>query len=140
MEKDFRLWPCAPTVEPLQVLCQICKANISIFGKGDKDILRHHSTKKHLQKDHRWRYEHLARTDPFTKLKVHQVWDKGGKLPTPYQLKREFSTFKDAELVDIGEKVSYYDKYTSRIDFKPLLRTIVSDADFCLLLVSPQLG
>ena len=28
---------------------QICKANISIYGKGAREILRHHSTEKHLR-------------------------------------------------------------------------------------------
>ena len=36
-----------------KLYCQICKANISIYGKGAREILRHHSTEKHLKKDQR---------------------------------------------------------------------------------------
>ena len=47
--------PVNPRWNPYKFYCQICKANISIYGKGAREILRHHSTDKHLRKDQRWR-------------------------------------------------------------------------------------
>ena len=53
--------------------CQICKGNISIYGRGAREILRHHATERHLRKDQRWHYEHLATEDLITKVVKHHV-------------------------------------------------------------------
>ena len=97
--------------------CQICKANISIYAKGAREILRHHSSEKHLRKDQRWRYEYLYKVDPITKARIPQVRGKDGKLLTPYQLALELPKFKDAELVDIGKKLPFYEEYISGADY-----------------------
>ena len=93
--------PMDPRWNPYKFYCQICKGNVSIYGRGVKEILRHHSTERHLRKDQRWRYEHLAVEDPLTKVVHHQVRDGEGQLLTPNDLQKEYQYFKDAVLVDI---------------------------------------
>ena len=92
------------------------QANISIYSKGAREILRHHSTEKHLRKDQRWRYEYLYKLDPCTNTRIPQVRGKDGKLLTPYELAIELPRFKDVELVDIGEKLPFYDEYMAGAD------------------------
>ena len=96
--------------------CQKCKASISIYSKGARETLRHHSTEKHLRKDQRWRYEYLYNVDPETKTRYPQVRWKDGKLLSPYQLALELPRFKDVELVDIVEKLPFYDEFMSGAD------------------------
>ena len=76
-----------------------------MYGRGVKEILRHHSTERHLRKDQRWRYEHLAVEDPLTKAIHHQATDGRGQVLSPNDLQKEYQYFKDAILVDIGEKL-----------------------------------
>ena len=64
--RTFVSGPMDPRWNPYKFNCQICKGNVSIYGRGVKEILRHHSTERHLRKDQRWRYEHLAVEDPQT--------------------------------------------------------------------------
>ena len=103
--KTFVSRPVDPQWNPYKFYCQLCKANISIYGKGAREILRHHSTEKHLRKDQRWRFEHLSKVDPITRRTTHQVRGKDGKLLTPYQLELEYLKFKSAPLVDFGKKL-----------------------------------
>ena len=65
---------------------------------------------RHLRRDQRWRYEHLSVEDPVTKTIRHNVRDKKGKLLTPHELELEYPKFKDVALVDIGEKLPFYDE------------------------------
>ena len=81
--------PTDPRWNPYKLYCQICKGNISIYGRGAKELLRHQSTKRHLRKDQRWRYEHLSIQDPVTGTIQHPVRGKDGKLLTPYELELE---------------------------------------------------
>ena len=97
LTRTFVSGPVDPRWNPYKFYCQICKANISIYGKGAREILRHHSTEKHLRKDQRWRYEYLYTVDPITKTKIHQVRGKDGKILTPYQLEIELPHFRHAE-------------------------------------------
>ena len=60
LDADHCIWTFWPRWNPYKFYRQICKANISICGKGAREILCHHSTEKHLQKDHMWRYEYLT--------------------------------------------------------------------------------
>ena len=73
--------------------------------------MRHHSSKKHLRKDQRWRYEYFYKDDPVTKTENHQVRSRDGKLLSPYQLELELPYFKDAPLVEIGQKLPFYDEF-----------------------------
>ena len=109
--------PVDPRWNPYKFYCQNGKANISIYGKGAREILRHHSSEKHLRKDQRWRYEHLYKVDPVTKTKVHQVRGRNGKLLSPYQLELELLYFKDASLVEIGQKLPFYDEFMAGTDY-----------------------
>ena len=109
--RTFVSGPVDPKWNKYKFYCQICKGNVSIYGKGAREILRHYSTDKHLRKDQRWRYEHLSTIDPLTKAVQHQVRGRDGKILTPYQLEQELKHFIDAELVDIGEKLPFYHEF-----------------------------
>ena len=106
--RTFVSGPMDPKWNPYKFYCQICKGNISIYGRGAKEILRHHSTERHLRKDQSWRYEHLTVEDPVTKVIHHHVRDGKGLILSPKDLRREYEHFKKAELIDIGEKLPYY--------------------------------
>ena len=110
--KTFVSGPVDPKWNKYKFYCQICKGNVSIFGEGAREILRHYSTEKHLRKDQRWRYEHLSTIDPLTNAVQHQVRGKDGKDLMPYQLELELPLFIDAELVDIGEKLPFCHEFT----------------------------
>ena len=84
--RTFVTGPLDPRWNPYKFFCQICKGNVSIYGKGAREILRHYATERHLRKDQRWRYEHLGVEDPITKTIHHQVRGKDGKVLTTYQL------------------------------------------------------
>ena len=115
--RTFVSGPMDPRWNPYKFYCQICKANISIYGKGAREILRHHTSEKHLRKDQRWRYEYLYRIDPVTKTKIHQVRGKDGKLLSPYELEFELPHFINAPLVEIGQKLPFYDEYMAGTDY-----------------------
>ena len=109
--KTFVSGPVDPRWNRYKFYCQICKGNISIYGRGAREILRHHASERHLRKDQRWRYEHMSRVDPVTKAVKHYVRGRDGKLLTPYELELELPKFIEAELVDIGEKLPFYEDY-----------------------------
>ena len=106
--RTFVSGPMDPRWNLYKFYCQICKGNISIYGRGAKEILRHHSTERHLRKDQRWRYEHLAVEDPITKTVHHQVRDGKERILAPNELRKEYQYFKSETLVDIGEELPYY--------------------------------
>ena len=106
--RTFVSGPMDPRWKAYKFYCQICKGNISLYGRGDKVILRLHSPERHLRKDNRWRYEHLAVEDPLIKTIHHQVRDGKGQMLAPKYLRREYEYFKRAALVDIREKLPYY--------------------------------
>ena len=108
--------PLDPKWNPNKIYCQICKCNVSIKAKGPKEILRHYATERHLRKDQRWRYEYLLIEDPITKKLRHQVRGKDGKILSHYQLQLELPLFINAELVDVGEKLPFYEEAMSGAD------------------------
>ena len=55
--------------------------------------------------------------DPVTRTKVHQVRGRDGKLLTPYQLELELPFFKNAQLVEIGHKLPFYNEYMEGQDY-----------------------
>ena len=116
--RTFVSGPVDPKWNQYKFYCQICKANISIYSKEAREILRHRSTDKHLRKDQRWRYEYLYKKDPYTMARTPQVRGKDGKLLTPFHLGLELPKFKDVELVDIGEKLPFYDEYKAGADHR----------------------
>ena len=123
MDANFPRWTRGPEVEPLQALCQICKADTSIYGRVAREILCHHSTKKHLRKDQRWRYEDLYKVDPVTKTNIHHVRGKDVTLLTPYQLELKLPDFNGVEFVEIGQigeigqNLYFCDEYVVGMDY-----------------------
>ena len=115
--KTFVSGPVDPRWNPYKFYCQICKGNISIYGRGAREILRHHQSERHLRKDQRWRYEHLSVEDPATNTVRHHVRGRDGKLLTPYELEQELKYFIDEPLVDIGEKLPFYEDYIRGTDY-----------------------
>ena len=57
----------------------------------------------------------MYKTDPVTKAQIRQVRGKDGKVLTPYKLELELPKFIDAELVEIGLKLPFYDEYMSGV-------------------------
>ena len=115
--KTFVSGPVDPRWNPYKFYCQICKGNISIYGRGAREIFCHHQSERHLRKDQRWRYEHLSVEDPVTGTVRHHVRGRDGKLLTPYQLEQELEHFIDEPLVDIGEKLPFYEDYIRGTDY-----------------------
>ena len=109
--RTFVSGPMDPKWNRYKFYCQICKGNVSIYGRGPKEILRHHATERHLRKDQRWRYEHLGVVDPVTQVVHHHVRGRYGKLLSPLELESELPKFIDVELVDIGVKLPFYDEF-----------------------------
>ena len=114
--RTFFSGPVDPKWKRYEFYCQICGANISTYSKGARKTLRHHASEKHLRKDQRRRYEYLYNIDPYTKTRTPQVRGRDGELLTPYQLALELLKFQNVELVDIGEKLPFYDEYMSGAD------------------------
>ena len=94
MDEILNFWPC-----------------FSIKSKGPYEILRHHRTDRHLQRDQRWRYENLRSTDPITWKTQYRVRGGNGKLLTKVELAKELPKFKNVELVDIGERFHFYEDF-----------------------------
>ena len=114
--RTFVSGPMDPKWNRYKFYCQICKGNVSIYGRGPKEILRHHDTKRHLYKDQRWRYEHLGVVDPVTQVVHHHVRGRDGKLLSPLELEAELPKSIDVELVDIGVKLPFYDEFLAGHD------------------------
>ena len=109
--RSFVSGPADPLHNPYMVWCHICKKNISVKTKGTLEILRHHRTEKHLRRDQRWRYEHLKSVHPVTGKVQHRVRERNGKILTKIELAKKLPKFKNAELVDIGERFPFYDDF-----------------------------
>ena len=73
-------------------------------------MLRHYSSERYLRKDQRWRYEHLTIEDPLTKRPRYQVRSRDGKVLSNYQLQMELPHFINNELVDIREKLPFFEE------------------------------
>ena len=80
--RSFVSGPVDPRWYEYKIYCQICKASISIYSKGAREILRHYATEKHQRNDQQWRCEYLYKIDPITKSRIPQVRGKDGKLLT----------------------------------------------------------
>ena len=102
--------PLDPEHNPYKFYCLICN-NVSIYTKGPREILRDYSSERHVRKDQRWRYEYLSVTDTITGIVKLRVRGKDGKLLTPYELELELPNFIDAVLVDIGDRMPFYEDY-----------------------------
>ena len=108
--------PLDPEHNMYKFYCQLCKSNISMYGKGAVEITRHHTGETHLRRDQRWRYEHLGETNPITGQVTHLVRDKHGRVLESVELEREIPKFINAELVDLGEKYPFYSDFLAGRD------------------------
>ena len=109
--RPFISGPADPLHNPHMVWCHMCKKNFSIKTKGTVEILRHHRTEKHLRRDQRWRNEHLRTTDPVTGKIQHRVRGRNGKILNKIDLAHELPKFNITELVDVGERLPFYEDY-----------------------------
>ena len=96
--------------------CQICRRNVSIYGKGAAEVKRHYSSREHFRKDHKWRYIHLGMTDPVSKTVTLFVRDKKGNLMDKFELELEIPKFIDEELIELGEKLPFYEDFKAARD------------------------
>ena len=103
--------PPDPVDKPHMVWCHVCKKNFSIIWKGSLETLRHHQTEKHLQRDQRWRYEHLNSVVFVTGIVHHRVRGKNRKVLTKIELAKKLPKFIHAELIDIGERFPFYEDF-----------------------------
>ena len=108
---SFISGPADPIHNPHMVWCHVCKENFSIKTKGPFEFLRHHRSEKHLRRDQRWRYEHLRSLDPVTGKVQHRVRGRNGKLLTKIELAKELPKFIHVELVDLDERLPFYDDF-----------------------------
>ena len=99
----------------LQFYCQIWKANISIFSKGAREIVRHYQSESHLRKDQHWRFEHLRSVEKVTGQIRHEVRGKDGRVLTALEMEKEKPLFENAVLVDIGDKHPFYDHHMAGV-------------------------
>ena len=83
---------------------------MSIYGKGSAEVKRHYSSREHFRKDQKRRYTHLRRIDPISKTLTHFVRDRKGNLDK-FELELELPKFIDEELVDIGDKLPFYEDF-----------------------------
>ena len=49
--RTFVAGPKDPLDNPYCFYCQICRCNVSIYGKGAAEVRRHYSSRKHFRKD-----------------------------------------------------------------------------------------
>ena len=109
--RSFISGPADPLHNPYMVWCHIYKKNISVKTKGTLEILRHHRTERHLRRDQRWRYEHLKSVHSVSGKVQHRVRGRNGKILSEIELAKEMRHFMHVELVDIGERFSFYDDF-----------------------------
>ena len=109
--RSFISGPADPLHNSHMVWCHMCKKNFSTKTKGTVEILRHHKTEKHLRRDQNGRYEHLKSVDPVTGKVQHRVRGRNGKILSKIELAQELPKFIHIELIDVGERFSFYDDY-----------------------------
>ena len=106
--RDFVSGPLDPMHNMYKFYCQLCKVNVSIYGRGAQEILRHHQGEAHLRKDQKWRYHHKHEVDPRTRQVTHWVRDENGHVLSALDLEKELPKFINVDLVDFGEKHPFY--------------------------------
>ena len=107
----FASGPLDPEDHMYSFYCLLCKKNVSMYGKGRSELVRHYQRKSHLRIDQRWRYEHLRRYDLVSGVPKHYVRGFDGKLLDHVELQRELPLFENAQLVEIGARLPYYGDY-----------------------------
>ena len=115
------------------VWCHMCKKSFSIKTKGALEILRHHRTEKHLRRDQRWRYDHLKSTDPVCGKTQHRVRGRNGKILSKMERAKELSKFIHVELVDVGERLSFYEDFVKGITTAAVIPESRTRRQLCLV-------
>ena len=109
----FVTGPMDPENNKYCFYCRICNKNISMYGKGASEIVRHYKRPKHLRRDQRWRYENLRQEDSVKGRTRHFVRSSTGKLLSESELERERKHFMKAELVVLGPTFPYFGDFIS---------------------------
>ena len=81
--------PLDPVHDKHKFYCQICKANVTIYSKGAREIVRHYQSEANLTKDQRWRYEHMGKVDKTSGVTVYDVRGKDGHALAGTELEKE---------------------------------------------------
>ena len=111
--KVFVSGPLDPVHNKHKFYCQICKTNLSIYSKSEREIVRHFRSEGHLRKNQRWRYEHSGKLEKISGNIIHSVRGRDGHVLTPFELEKEKPLFESAPLVYIGPRFPFYDEYMS---------------------------
>ena len=61
--------------------------------------------------DQKWRYEHLKNVNPIKGKVIHHVRARNGKWLSKIELAKKFPNFIHVELVDIGERFTFYEPF-----------------------------
>ena len=109
--ETFVTGPLDPAHNQHKFYCQLCKANVSIYSKGAREIIRHSQGESHLRKDHRWRFKHLSVTDKKNWNYQTSSPRKGRSCTHSPGVRKEKPLFTNAPLVDVGEKFPFCDNY-----------------------------
>ena len=63
-----------------------------------------------------WRYDHLSQKDKITGVVTSPSPRKDGVLQTPLELDKEKTLFENAQLVDIGVELPFYEDYLAQLE------------------------
>ena len=113
--KVFATGPRDPDDNKYSFYCRFCDKNVSMYGKGRGELVRHYQRKSHFRIDQRWRYEHLFKVNPITGVIRYYVRGWDGRLLDFDELQKELPYFEDEELVEIGPCYPYYADYVKGI-------------------------
>ena len=106
--KVFATGPQDPDNHKYSFFCRFCHKNVSMYGKGRGELIRHYQRKSHFRIDQRWRYEHLRKVNPITGVPRHYVRGWDGRLLDHTELQKELPYFEDSPLVEIGPCYPFY--------------------------------
>ena len=117
----FACGPLKPEDNMYSFYCLMCKKNVSMYGKGRSELVRHYQRKSHFRIDQRWRYEHLRHTDPVTGVVKHYVRGLDGRVLDRVELPKELPLFENSTLVELGPRFPYYDDYLQGLQHSGLV-------------------
>ena len=135
----FACGPMEPDENKYSFFCMFCKRNVSMYGKGRSELVRHYRRKSHFRLDQRWRYEYLKRFDSVSGTPKHYVRGLDGKLLSPVELRKEIPFFENVRLVEIGARFPYYTDYVQGVQHSGIAsedRASIQLSVFCKFLPS----
>ena len=113
--KVFATGPRDPNSHKYSFYCRFCDKDVSMYGKGRGELIRHYQRKSHFRVDQRWRYEHLRKVNPLTGVTRYFVRGWDGRVLDFSDLQKELPHFEDTPLVEIGPCYPYYNDYVKGI-------------------------